>query len=293
VFCFDGDRAGRQAAWRALENSLPGLTDGRQIRFLFLPEGEDPDSLVRAEGPEKFQARVEEAMPLSDYLLDHLQSQVDMDSLDGRAKLAELARPLLARIPEGIYRDLLVGRLAGLIGMGRDRLNDILAGDRPAERSFRPAARGAPVPASVRSSLVRQAIALLLQHPPSASVATVPDGLGEVELRGIPLLVELLEICRENPNMGTAALIERWRDRPEYPHLLNLAANELLISDDTAGTVLGDTLSQIAHREGPERRTEALLAKARAEGLEPAEKEELRELLSRRADAGKVGTEAG
>ncbi len=283
VFCFDGDRAGRQAAWRALENALPGLTDGRQIRFLFLPDGEDPDSLVRKEGPVEFESRVDKAVPLSDYLLEHLQSQVDMSSLDGRARMAELARPLVGRIPEGIYRDLLIRRIAGTIGMEDDRLARILRGDRSADPSFRPATRGSPVPPSARSSLVRQAIALVLHHPGAAARAEIPTGIASVELKGIPLLLELLEVCRDNPDIKTAALLERWRDRKEHPHLLTLAASELLVSEDVAGTVFEDTLGQIVHREGPDRRAEDLLSKARGPGLDPDEKEELRELLARRS----------
>jgi DNA primase len=286
VFCFDGDRAGRQAAWRALENALPGLTEGRQIQFLFLPEGEDPDSLVRAEGAERFQGRVDEAVPLSDYLLEHLQSQVDMETMDGRARMAELARPLLSRIPAGIYHDLLVARLAQVIGMNEERLEKILAGDLPRQPGFRPAARGTPRPASPRSSLVRQAIALVLHHPRSAAVADIPEGLAQVDLKGVPLLSELLEICTNSPDISTAGLLERWRDRKEHPHLLSLAAGDLLVSDEAAPIVIGDTLRQIVRRAGPERRTEALLTKARGEGLTPAEKEELRDLLAGRADAG-------
>jgi len=293
VFCFDGDRAGRQAAWRALENALPGLTEGRQIHFLFLPEGEDPDSLVRREGAEEFEARVDAAVPLSEYLLEHLESQVDMNALDGRARMAELARPLLARVPDGIYRDLLVGSLARLVGMDADRLAAILAGDRPPERGFRPASRGTARPASARSSLVRQAIALLLQHPGSAALADLPAELGDVDLKGIPLLRELLEICRDAPTISPAGLIERWRDRAEYPHLLALAANELLISEDAAAVVLGDTLRQIVRQEGPERRTEVLLSKARSEGLDSDEKEELRQLLAGRAGSAGAGGNAG
>ena len=293
VFCFDGDRAGRQAAWRALENALPGLIEGRQIYFLFLPEGEDPDSLVRSLGAEDFHRLVEEAVPLSDYLLEHLQSQVDMSSLDGRARMAELARPLLSRIPDGIYHDLMVSRLAQTVGMNEDRLSGLLASDAPPQPGFRPADRGAPQPANPRSSLVRQAIALTIHHPGSAAVAEIPRGLSEADLKGVPLLMELLDICRSNPDIGTAGLLERWRERPEHPHLLALAANDLLITEEAAPIVIGDTLRQIVRRAGPERRTEVLLAKARSEGLNPQEKQELRDLLAGRAEEEQSATDAG
>jgi DNA primase len=93
IFCFDGDRAGREAAWRALNISLPELRDGRQIRFLFLADGQDPDSVVRAEGADAFRQLLADSMPLSDYLLAHLKAATDTNSMDGLARLAELARP--------------------------------------------------------------------------------------------------------------------------------------------------------------------------------------------------------
>ena len=107
VFCFDGDRAGRQAAWRALESTLPRLTDGRQAYFLFLPDGEDPDTLVRKEGSEGFRRRMHEAMPLSDYFFDTLAAEIDMQSLDGRARLSSRAQPLIEQMPDGAFRDLM------------------------------------------------------------------------------------------------------------------------------------------------------------------------------------------
>ncbi|MBS0396135.1 MAG: DNA primase, partial [Proteobacteria bacterium] len=122
VFSFDGDRAGRQAAWRALETCLPFARDGKQLKFLFLPEGHDPDTLVAAEGREAFEARLEGALPLSEYLVRHLAAEVDLGSVDGRARLAELARPLIARIPEGVYRELLTERLAREVRMPAPRL---------------------------------------------------------------------------------------------------------------------------------------------------------------------------
>jgi len=111
VFCFDGDRAGREAAWRALQTSLPEMRDGRQLRFLFLPDGEDPDSLVQQEGAAAFSARLAATLPLSDYLFRELESQTDTQSMDGRARLAELARPLIETLPQGVYRELLTERL--------------------------------------------------------------------------------------------------------------------------------------------------------------------------------------
>ncbi len=285
VFCFDGDRAGRDAAWRALENALPGLHDGRQLYFLFLPEGEDPDSLVQREGAEQFVGRIDAAIPLSDYMVEQLESELDMSSLDGRARMAELAKPLLSRIPEGIYRDLLVRRIADRVGMDPGRLSGFLGsteGDKP---SFRPASRGAARPPSARSSLIRQAITLVIHHPVAAATVDIPEGLSKVDIKGAELLLELLELCADNPALTTAGLLERYRERPEHPHLLTVAASELLVSESIAPTVIGDTLQQIVEREAPGRRTDVLLAKARDGGLDEQEKEELRELLARRAAA--------
>jgi DNA primase len=285
VFAFDGDAAGRRAAWRALENALPVLTDGHQISFLFLPEGEDPDSLVAREGAAAFEDRLTDVKPLSEFLLEHLASEVDMGSIDGRARMAENARPLLRRIPEGVYKDLLAQRLAEVVGIERARLGRILSSDRPREPGFRPATRGEGAPPRPRSSLVRQAITLVVHHPGPSATVTPPTELGALELRGIELLQNLLEVVRSNPSVTTAGLLERWRDRPEHPHLLSLAANEVLVSEAAAAETLGAVLERLVESEGPGRRTAALLAKARDQGLEPAEKEELRALLGRRGDA--------
>ena len=102
VFCFDGDRAGKDAAWRALENALPQIREGRQIRFVFLPEGHDPDSFVNERGPDAFLSALEEGMALSDFLIVELAGQVDMDTVDG---MAEGAFRDVADIPTTIVRD--------------------------------------------------------------------------------------------------------------------------------------------------------------------------------------------
>ncbi len=285
VFCFDGDAAGRRAAWRALENVPGGLTEGRQVRFLFLPEGEDPDSLVAREGAERFTARVDDAEPLSRFLLRRLAEQVDMSSLDGRARLAELARPLIRRVPEGVFRSLLVQQLAAAVGMAEDKLGRLLARDgaaAPQPEEPRRRAAGSPNP---RASLVRQAITLVLQYPSAAAGASVPEGLASIGRPGLPLLAALLEDARAHPNISTGGLLERWREKTDYPHLAKLAAAESLTGEEVAPRVLQDTLNRLA-AEAPEQRADELLSQARVRELTAGEKAELRELLGRKATNG-------
>ena len=139
LFCFDGDRAGRAAAWRALENALPQIREGRQIRFVFLPDGHDPDSFVNEFGMKAFVDAVDDGVALSDFLIGELASQVDMDTVDGKARLAELAKPLVNKIPAGVYRELLVDSLAATVGLslGQARQNDpaVQRRDRPCRQT--------------------------------------------------------------------------------------------------------------------------------------------------------------
>ncbi|MGH8326934.1 MAG: DNA primase, partial [Steroidobacteraceae bacterium] len=122
AFAFDGDRAGRAAAWRALQHALPEAREGREIRFLFLPDGHDPDTLVGEEGREAFEQRLESTLPLSEYLVRELSEQTDLTHADGRARFAESARPLVAKVPEGVYRELLTARVAEVVGLSAERL---------------------------------------------------------------------------------------------------------------------------------------------------------------------------
>jgi len=158
IFCFDGDRAGRDAAARALQISLPEMHDGREVAFLFLPEGEDPDSLVRQEGREAFLARINKAQPLSEWLLQRLQDQVDLHTHEGRARLLERAKPALSALPRGAFRRLLEQTLARLVGM-------------EPEAAFGRAARNAPVSrprprsAAMQPTPVQRLMGLILAHP--------------------------------------------------------------------------------------------------------------------------------
>ena len=286
VFCFDGDRAGRAAAWRALENALPQAREGRQLKFMFLPEGQDPDSLVGAEGKEAFEARLTGALPLSEYLVEHLASQVDLEHVDGRARLAELARPLLQRIPAGVYRELLLDRLAQAVRMPAAKLASLLleSPEPPAAtRRAQARAQAAPGMSAGRGSVVRQAIVLLLNFPDAARDITKAEGLAGLSQPGVALLAELIADLKEHPAPHKAAVVERWRDRPEGLHLMKLAVIESLVTDaGAAGQELQMAVERLLKTTGPEERTDALLKKAEATGLTAKEKLELQELLSAR-----------
>ena len=175
---------GRAAAWRALENAVAEVKQGRQVRFLFLPDGHDPDTLVREEGAEAFEARLATALPLSDYLIRELSARSDPSSVDGRARLVELARPLIRRIPSDVYRELLVAQLAEAVRMAPARLGELLqSGEAQAPQrsdagpAWRPA-RPTPGPIAGRGNLVRQAISLLVHFPGAASAVGRRRGTG-------------------------------------------------------------------------------------------------------------------
>ena len=216
IFCFDGDRAGRKAAWRALESALEHLREGRQARFLFLPEGEDPDSMVRKTGPEGFEALLSESQPLSEFFFDHFTSQVDLNSIDGRARLVELVRPLLARIPRGVFRDMMHARLEQL---ARHSIEPQASTGGRAAPSAGPASQQKRTP-------MRLSLAHLVQRPGLAASVDA-DRFTDNALAGMEILRELVEFCRDRPHMTTAQLLELWREHPAYSHLQTLATWDL------------------------------------------------------------------
>ena len=277
VFCFDGDRAGRQAAWRALENTLPVLRDGREARFLFLPEGEDPDSLVRQIGREPFEQQIGDAVHLSDFLFNHLASELDIDSIDGRARLVDQARPLLARLPDSVFRQMMVEQLAEIARTDVSRLEKRLIKPAQPERS-----RQVPPPVQGGGkSPVREAIAILLHQPELAQqLEALPFPSSEL-LPGIPLLTELFELLKRQPNLNAGSILEHWRGRDEARHLGRLARWSPLADELDLAAELNGHLAQVA-RLLAEQRIGLLLEAEANRHLNSVEKQELKELLQRR-----------
>ena len=288
VFAFDGDRAGRAAAWRALNNALPEVREGRQLRFLFLPDGHDPDTLVGAEGKQAFEQRLEGALPLSEYLVQEITAQADLAHADGRARFAEIARPLVARIPEGVYRELLVERLAEAIRLPSNRLKELWNAANTAtparrEESARESPRSAPRAgqSAGRGGLMRQAVLTLVHHPRIAGelAASDLDTLAEIDEPGADILRALIEDLRRTPCTSTGQLLERWRDRPEAERLGRLAAVETLIAD--AAAALREFRNALSRMQAEQwkRRLDLLLEREKTAGLTPEERQELQRLI--------------
>ena len=275
VFCFDGDRAGRDAAGRALEIALPLLESGRQVSFLFLPDGEDPDSVIRDQGADTFRTLIESATPLPDLLFDTLLNQTDLTRMDGKARLATLARPLISRVPEGPLRELMQQRLSDLTGVAPSSLGE-LATTPPTVPHKRASTR------SKRLSPLATAISVLVQRPQLATGLDLPTAVVDTQDDpGVQLLTKVHGVARENPQLTTASLIERFRGDEQQPTLEKLASRNHLVDDDGLEIFLAETLATLASQSIDDTIAE-LLRLASERELSGIEKQQLGELYQQR-----------
>ncbi|TQV71803.1 DNA primase [Exilibacterium tricleocarpae] len=247
VFCFDGDSAGRTAARRALESALPTMEDGRQVKFLFLPEGEDPDTLIRQVGAEKFARMIDNALPLEEFLFNAVAEGLDIQSMEGRARLSKLAAPLLGRIPKGVFRELMFDSLANRTGLSRDTLSELITASpesppadlhqpeaavpdpAPAAPANAPAAAQATAPPAatrepgplkrqprnrsghqVRLPPQKMISVLLLQHPELARELEDTACYRDAEDDDLALFAELAGLLQKNPNYTIGGILGYW-----------------------------------------------------------------------------------
>jgi DNA primase len=269
IFCFDGDQAGRTAAWRALQITLPLMRDGVQVRFMFLPDGEDPDTLVRKEGQEKFIERMQQALTIADFFFQTLATQTDMTSTDGRARLVKLANDNLKQLPDGIFQQMMLAELAKKARIDIAQLNPRAATTTQSTLTNSKLKARSP-------STLRTVMTLLIQQPELVQFITEP--LPSIDMPGFDLFMQLVESAKLNPTITTGRLLEYWRDRPESAMLAKLAQMEHMIP--TAGIELEfiaavKKLHQLAH----EKIIDNLLSKAAYTGLTQEEKENLTALI--------------
>jgi len=277
IFCFDGDEAGNNAAWRALTQSLPLLRDGRKVNFLFIPEGEDPDSLIRKEGYDSFVKRITQATPLSTFLFHHIAQKHPPTNLDSRAQFAQQALPLLGQIPSLVYQDMLLEQLAKLVKMDREHLLK-WQGKEDISKQIANNQQGLALQKLSASSPIRRAISLLLHQPTLANCLNDDEFLAGLDLPGSGILKELITLSRQQPKVSAGLLLEHYDDPGVKQALAQCAAQELLISpeglnDEWQGVI---TLLKQATNENA---MEQLMAKGSQQTLTDDEKRQLQALL--------------
>ncbi len=300
VFCFDGDEAGRKAAIRALESALPTIEDGRRARFLFLPQGEDPDSLVRRIGANDFIRLIDKATPLEDYLFDSQSEALNLSSLDDRARLSTLTAPLIDKLPAGVFKELMMASLAERTGLSLDKLTEILQrhklNQQPLKRALQPPhlqriehqqaqPKKRPTqhnkPEATRDPTL-YAVALLLHEPKAASHVAIPESLHRSENTSAPLLAAMLELLHRRPDSTPAMLIGHWYGEPWGETLQQLLQVEQFIPETNIEQELVDTLAHLQKQYNRTKLTsqvDKLLAKDYAQ-LSDEEKLQLKQSLN-------------
>lgn len=273
VFCFDGDRAGRAAAWRALEQALPEIYEGRECVFMFLPDGHDPDTLVQEIGADEFRKRVNDAMPLSQFLLGELAKQVNLGSMDGRARLATLARPHLEKLREGPLRALILDELGRITKLSRTDLDAMFN---------RKNAESGPVAASTNSNRpdvgaarpVKRALQLLLEKPAMAEGVEHLELLTLSDAPGIALLIEAIDFFHAHPEARASQLLESWRDTPKGKALERLMQQETSLDETTLEREFTETITHLGQK-GLRARVQHLLTESRLRPLTEGESREI------------------
>lgn len=271
VFCFDGDSAGRKAAWRAVEAALSGLKEGKRIKIALLPQGHDPDSLVRAEGVDGFSDRIAGAQLLSDYFFDYLSEQADLSGLEGRAQLMAVAKPQLEKIPQGVFKDMMRRRLGELVGVSLDA--------RQNRSTLIPQVNAKSKGSVKRPSLVRRVLALLIRYPHLAQIAADQDWAG-ARFAGRELLEDVLQKIALEKSGNSAILVEAYRGTPQEKTVNALAAMALDVPEGGEQAEFAGALAQLL-RQSRQEEISGLLAKEEREGLTVEEKQSLRVLLNR------------
>ncbi len=266
IFCYDGDNAGKKAAWHALENTLPVIRDGMVAKFLFLPENEDPDTMVRKEGKAAFEQRIQTATPLSDYLFNALSVQIESDTVEGRAKLAKQVSPLITNMHNGVFKDLLLEQLSQRVGLNSSQLEAKISQQQKTITAIKPK----PIARQqVKNNKTRVAIALLLQNPAFVSSCEIPPDFNTAITKGLSLLYHLHQTIKTNPGITSAALLERYRG---HKHELSLNSLAIWTSLETENpkTREQDYIDIISRLE-LEDRYEFLSHKEKKEGLSEKE----------------------
>ena len=274
VFCFDGDRAGQSAAWKALETALPALREGRSIRFLLLPENHDPDSFVRENGRVRFEEALDQAPPLSDFFFEHFARQFGLQTVEARAGYYAAAKGLIEKVPQGIFREMMSARLEDVT----NHRVSVAINENP--HSLKPSARTGSRPS--RPSALRTMLALLVQKPAlfgriDAEARAHLESLGKAG----SFIKNLFSLLAEKPGISSGGILEHFRDAPEEKHIRALSLWDSLIPPEGIEAEFGDAVKRAIELDKSER-LETLVKKAKETDLNASERDTLRQLFGER-----------
>ncbi len=280
-FCFDGDRAGRDAAWKAMNNALPVMKQGKYAHFMFLPDGEDPDTLIRAKGKLGFEAEMEQSMTFSEFFFDQLVKQVNLNTREGRDKLNYLSKPYLKEIKDNAFKDLMKTRLEELAELShgeKQRLDTDLGVNIGGNKAHYETQKHSFNQPRQAPSTVKKVISYLLQYPQLAKKAGDPGRFLLLEIEGIRLFVQLLDLLQTDPHLTTARILAHWQESEHYQYLTQRAIEPLLIDEKAISSEFNDFL-QLFARQYQQQRISQLERKERNQGLGVLEKKEYRQLV--------------
>ena len=280
VCCFDGDAAGRQAAWKAVRAAFPALSEGRQLRFVLLPDGEDPDSIVARQGRERFDQGVREAVPVAEYYFGELERGLNMERIGDRARLCDLALPDIATLPDGMFRRMMVQRLAQTAEVDAAQLETRLGQAGQPRAAARRTAAERPEGAAM-SQLMRKLLHMLVRQP--ACTRELDEHVRPAVMAAAQgtLLHRLLEYLAREPDSDTAMVLARFLGDPGYEELATLATEALAVPDNGVATEFRDGVTRLLQEQQRAQR------RAMAENLGEAEDatERLREIWLSRSEA--------
>ncbi len=272
ICCYDGDRAGRDAAWRAMENALPLIRDGFSLKFVFIPDGEDPDSLIREQGQQAFEALLDHAMPLSKFIFDKFLEDNPVSSTEAKVALIDKLQPYIQKMPDSILRNAMIDEMASRFSVTSEKrmieLRKLNAS--PEKKMSQKRTKVTPV---------RLALALLLEHPHIANSLGELSVLQPLTAPGIPLLIQVLSVCQKNPDIKSPQLLEYFRGTEQGSQLAKLMCWQHHVEADAATDVFLDSIEKLLNNF-VEQRAEVLLQKARTGQMTAEEKQELQAILN-------------
>jgi DNA primase len=272
ICCYDGDRAGRDAAWRAMENALPLIRDGFSLKFVFIPDGEDPDSLIREQGQQAFETLLDHAMPLSKFIFDKFLEDNPVSSTEAKVALIDKLQPYIQKMPDSILRNAMIDEMASRFSVTSEKrmieLRKLNAS--PEKKMSQKRTKVTPV---------RLALALLLEHPHIANSLGELSVLQPLTAPGVPLLIQVLSVCQKNPDIKSPQLLEYFRGTEQGSQLAKLMCWQHHVEADAATDVFLDSIEKLLNNF-VEQRAEVLLQKARTGQMTAEEKLELQAILN-------------